>query len=290
MTSSRVLLALVLVMVAVLLAAGCAAWQEHSVDNLTANPVTIQKTVATSLSPVMTTDPVTSEPSGKQEKIVKNTTQWIQIDTVGARNTNDIFTITGTTNLPVGEELIYSVELIEATPPGKQWNGGSLPPPLPTTHIVEGSGGINTWSFDVNLGNRDPGTYSVWINKANMVFPEDNGSGAETTFEVTSSPSPWIHIDPVSDHKTGDRFAVHGTTNLPAGDQIRIEVYEGSWDSLSPKGKGPFWFNTTVKNDDSGSNTWSINLDSSGFLTGNWYVAVNGVTRYVKNAVHFEIS
>jgi hypothetical protein len=40
---------------------------------------------------------------------------------------------------------------------------------------------------------------------------------------------PWIHIDPVGDHSIGDVFNVTGTTNLPVGDKIHLEIYPSTF-------------------------------------------------------------
>lgn len=36
---------------------------------------------------------------------------------------------------------------------------------------------------------------------------------------------PWITIDPITDHKFKDTFIISGSTNLPEGDELLVEVY-----------------------------------------------------------------
>ena len=51
---------------------------------------------------------------------------------------------------------------------------------------------------------------------------------------VSQSSNYWIHLDPVSDKHVNDTFVITGTTNIPAGDLINIEIYDSSFsESLS---------------------------------------------------------
>jgi hypothetical protein len=89
MTPSRVPPALVLLLVAVLLVAGCAQVGDG-------------KRVTNGTPSVTMTMPATSprdQPS----------VYWIRIDPVGNKTVGDVFTITSTTNLSAGEEILVQV-------------------------------------------------------------------------------------------------------------------------------------------------------------------------------------
>lgn len=67
---------------------------------------------------------------------------WIRIDPVGDQKAARPFTITGTTNLPVGQELRYTIfSVLESEKASSLDPRGSF-----TTAVEEGSCGTNTWS------------------------------------------------------------------------------------------------------------------------------------------------
>jgi len=71
-----------------------------------------------------------------------NTTPWVKIDAVADQSLGRPFTIRGTTNLPAGTELKYSIFILAS-----QEDATTLPTGAAfTTPVDEGSCGINTWS------------------------------------------------------------------------------------------------------------------------------------------------
>jgi hypothetical protein len=71
-----------------------------------------------------------------------DTTPWIMIDVIGDQSASRAFTITGTTNIPAGQDLecrIFSGGAGNLTPP--PGSGSSF-----TTEVEEGGCGTNTWS------------------------------------------------------------------------------------------------------------------------------------------------
>ena len=42
---------------------------------------------------------------------------------------------------------------------------------------------------------------------------------------TSQNPDYWIHLDPVSDKHVNDTFVITGTTNIPAGEQVHILIY-----------------------------------------------------------------
>jgi hypothetical protein len=78
---------------------------------------------------------------------------------------------------------------------------------------------------------------------------------------------PWIDIDLVSDHKTGDRFNITGTTNLPVGDEILVEVYPVSFKAGSQCQCADVIGATgiiKVTSGDYGVNKWIFPIDTNG--------------------------
>lgn len=104
MTSFRVTLALVLVMVSMLLVAGCAG--ERPVNN---QPVNVTITAAPPVPTSLMTTPVT--PVRTICTVYENKSFWITIHPIGSIERGETLWISGTTNVPVGKHLdlnIYS--------------------------------------------------------------------------------------------------------------------------------------------------------------------------------------
>ena len=84
----------------------------------------------------------TPMPSACPAVNASNATLWIKIDPVGDQYIASPFTIRGSTNIPAGQELKYTIFSISSPKPTLSINPeGSF-----TTVVQEGSCGINTWS------------------------------------------------------------------------------------------------------------------------------------------------
>lgn len=93
-----------------------------------------------------------------------NTSSYIRVNAVSDQNAGDTFTISGTTNLAVGEELRYSVFAV-----GTSTGNITAAKLISSTAVVSaGSCGINTWSVYGEI--QIPGDYFIGIsNGANTV-------------------------------------------------------------------------------------------------------------------------
>ncbi|MDD5143657.1 hypothetical protein [Methanoregula sp.] len=88
--------------------------------------------VTPSLTPVADACPETN---------TTNTTPWIAIDEIGSPVAYQPFTIRGTTNLPAGKEMVYTIFAVGEMDAGVSLdNQGSF-----RTTVIEGTCGINTW-------------------------------------------------------------------------------------------------------------------------------------------------
>jgi hypothetical protein len=136
MTSLRTMFIIVIASAVLVLAAGCMGQAETGKSDRNAT------------SPVPTTPSISTiteiePPQTSQEGY------WIKIDPIGDKQVGDIFTITSTTNLSAGEEIL--VQVYSAThfngPKIQTWEfyGASS-----TVKVIQGSNGINTISFVVN--------------------------------------------------------------------------------------------------------------------------------------------
>jgi PGF-CTERM protein len=101
---------------------------------------------------------------------------WIRIDAIGDKAVGDKFTITGTTNLAIGDELTVDVTSASFTASTKDvatsFSGASG-----TVAVAEGTD-YNTWSFAVDASNFKADQYSVSVESI------DADVSTSTTFNV----------------------------------------------------------------------------------------------------------
>ncbi len=85
------------------------------------------------------------------------------INPIGDRYVGDKFTISGSTNLAVGDELM--VEVISSSfKPTEKTQSGEFSGTSGTVKVVPGSGGYNRWSFDVDATAFRPDEYIVKVS------------------------------------------------------------------------------------------------------------------------------
>ncbi len=110
---------------------------------------------------------------------------WIRIDQVPTGHPGDLLRFSGSTNLPPGREIPYSIYLASANPPGDDDVAASG-----TIEVVKG-GSHNYWYVDIDTGDLDSETYVLTL---------DAGlSTATTTFilcdnRFTLPPTPGITV------------------------------------------------------------------------------------------------
>lgn len=103
-----------------------------------------------------------------------------RVDPIGEHSVGDTFTITGSTNLAVGDTLMIEVYSSSFKPTQKvQGSGFSGATGILT--VVPGPGGYNRWSFDIDASTFIPDEYLV---KVSGTTSEVTGS---TTFNIVES-------------------------------------------------------------------------------------------------------
>ena len=136
MTSLRAMFVLMLIIMVVLLAAGCMG---QAGDGKSAGNVT---------PPVSTTSSIPI-PTQIEPPQVSQEGYWIKIDPISDKFVGESFTITSTTNLSVGTEVL--VQVYSAThfngPKMQTWEFYGV---TGTIKVIQGNRGINTISFVVN--------------------------------------------------------------------------------------------------------------------------------------------
>ncbi|EHQ35070.1 MEMAR_RS02690 family S-layer glycoprotein [Methanoplanus limicola] len=107
---------------------------------------------------------------------------WIRINSIGDHYVGDQFTISGTTNLAVGDDLIVEVTSSSFQPTQKT-QSGEFSGASSTVQVAEGTT-YNEWSMDVDASTFKPDEYIV---KAEAIEAD---STATTTFNVLKGTTP----------------------------------------------------------------------------------------------------
>ena len=104
------------------------------------------------------------------------------INQIGSHYVGDRFTITGSTNLAVGNDLL--VEIYSSSfGPTQKVEGSGFSGSTGTVKVMPGAGGYNTWSFDVDTSTFRPDEYLVKVSGVTQ------DSIASATFTVTERPA-----------------------------------------------------------------------------------------------------
>lgn len=85
------------------------------------------------------------------------------INPIGDRSVGEYFTISGSTNLAVGDKILVEITSSSFYPTTKTQSSGFSGASGVVT-VVAGSGGMNTWSFDVDTSTFTPDEYIVKIS------------------------------------------------------------------------------------------------------------------------------
>lgn len=146
--------------------------------------------------------------------------------------------------------------------------------------------------------------------------PAGNGTGITGVQTTTSSEPgipeqpPFIIINTVGDHRTGDEFGINGTTNLVAGEIISYSVILTGRDEPGPSPTGcplgcpPAIYHMNesenvsygtivIESNGRGPRTWSFRLNTSGSGYGyslDYIVNMSARNGSVRNSTFFSVS
>jgi hypothetical protein len=198
---------------------------------------------------------------------------YIRIDAIGDRSVGDQFLVTGTTSLPVGTEFIWEVTPASfTTEPARQT--GTFTGSMGNSQVTKGEGNINRVSFAMDTSVLLPTQYNVSISMVTGDLSAGDFRTGEPSgsifFTLKKEPASagsgqYISIDPVSDKTTGDLLIVSGSTNLPAGTILMVNV--GS----SGVGYGG---DTIVRAGTGGTNRFSAPVDTAILKPGTLTITV----------------
>jgi PGF-CTERM protein len=109
---------------------------------------------------------------------------WIQIDAIGDKFVGDTFTITGTTNLAVDDDLLIEV-VSSSFQPTEKTQSGEFSGASGTIAITKGDT-YNTWSYDVDASTFKPDEYIVKVESI------EADTTATATFNVLAGGEPTV--------------------------------------------------------------------------------------------------
>jgi len=104
------------------------------------------------------------------------------INPIGNHYIGDRFTLSGSTNLAVGNDLLVEIYSSSFTPTQKE-QGSEFSGSSGTVKVVPGTGGYNTWSFDVDTSTFRADEYLVKVSGVTSEVI------ASATFTVTERPA-----------------------------------------------------------------------------------------------------
>jgi hypothetical protein len=204
--------------------------------------------------------------------------------------------ITGITSLPSATPLAWDLYTItSASADNSVGNNG-------TTLVTEGTEGVNRWA--VKIDNVSSGQYKVTItgNPAGTTSPAGMVSAtldfgvppalSRNTTGITPG-SPFIAIDTLPDIHTEGVYIISGTTSLPSGQDLMVNVYPAAFEtgtynfSVDASIAGPDTTfsdtgifsgaagGTEVVDGTGGENLWSFKLETYKFSPGEYVVNVS---------------
>ncbi|MFA4848915.1 MAG: hypothetical protein WC626_04235 [Methanoregula sp.] len=154
-----------LIVVMTLVSAGCLESTPDQKSPTTANHDLQSKNPATSTA--VTTRTTTAPAPLKTTQpapVPVSSTGIIKIDPISDKNTGDTFTLTGTTSLPAGTNILWQIMPDTGTPP-TGLNGDSMMSVGGNYFVTKGDGTLNRISLAVDLGRLIPGKYVAIVGK-----------------------------------------------------------------------------------------------------------------------------
>ena len=153
-------------------------------------------------------------------------TPVITVTPIGDHNVGDKFTITGTTNLAVGDNVLFTVRSSSFQPTDKT-QGAAFAGASGTVQVTQGTSGLNAVSFDVDASTFKPDEYLVTASSVGL--PNTNQAVGTALFNVLQASAPTATTTPVGwgnlcspDRNAHHRYAHHGSPHQkPTSARVR---------------------------------------------------------------------
>jgi hypothetical protein len=123
------------------------------------------------------TVPDSDQPIRNWTQLAEPSGYWIKIDPISDKKVGDIFTISATTNLSAGEDVIVGVY---HRSPYRKLQSGFFSGAVGHVKVIAGNNGVNSTAFDINSSYFLPDIYDAIESGFN-----DNTTG-NTWFNITS--------------------------------------------------------------------------------------------------------
>jgi hypothetical protein len=232
--------------------------------------------------------------TGSVRKKTRIALQFIRINTDDQEPTAETGEISGITSLEPDTLLAWSMHAVTSG------TGNNTKEHQGTTRVVPGTVGVNRWYVEPGTDALTPARYQFRITGN----PTRNSTSAETISAIAeiniSLPAPvikntngsarsssgFVTIDALPEMRINDIYQITGTTGLPVGDDLLVQVYPSSFDTdyyftIDPKEKteggmfsGAMGTVSVVKGSDSG-NLWSFELQTYQMDPGKYEVNVS---------------
>ncbi len=196
----------------------------------------------------------------------------LSISPVDDQSTGDTFVVQGTTELPVGTQLMLYIGSPTGFQPGGEapTNGGSGGVFNTTTTVSAGQNQLNTWSATVATTTWAPGEYPVTVSSP------DKSVQATSSFNLVGGV---ISVNPVTISAGNNSITVNGSATLPVGEVLNVSIQHeplAGMKCVSPATFcGTYAGSALVTNDGDATNSWSLTADTTSFWSGNYSVTVS---------------
>ncbi|MDG6250578.1 MEMAR_RS02690 family S-layer glycoprotein [Methanocalculus sp.] len=103
---------------------------------------------------------------------------------------------------------------------------------------------------------------------------------------------PWIRLDTVGDKYVGTKFTITGTTNLAVDNELIVEVTSSSFKPTDKTASGEFAGQSgvvKVVQGDAGYNTFSMEVDASGFTPDEYIVKIESIEADATTTATFNV-
>ena len=210
----------------------------------------------------------------------------IIIDPIRDTTAGQLLKVTGSTDLPVGTDLIIKVipaSVDNATIIRDYRN----PENAAVVKVMKGTGKNNRFSFSLDTRFLPPAQHIIFVSgmrdAAAGIDAEPAGWTGSALFNIIADPAvtvkagngmsePSVFINPVPDVPAGETLTVTGTTNVPAGAEFMVMVIPED----SPDFDHPEFSATIAAVKGSGTvNIFSVALPTKGLYRGNHIIAVS---------------
>ena len=128
------------------------------------------------------------------------------------------------------------------------------------------------------VSEHSPDNQTIILQTSPTTNPVGIITATPTICPPLGNTTPWIHLDPVTDHIAGENFSITGTTNLKAGEILSVSIFP-----YQPSANKRRYYDFTEINGNAivgcgndSTNTWSFSMGLPHLISGYYIVEVTG--------------